>query len=144
DVEAVPLGADLPAPGLSDGSSDHLAIRGQQLGRCPVPVLLDEGGIAAKVAEEEPAGQPGGGWSGGVVRQVLGRGCLIGCSGFDHGRIMRAARVPLRSLGMVGARGFEPPTSSSRTMRATWLRHAPTGSSASRGPEEAAILAATP
>ena len=94
DVEAVPLGADLPAPGLSDGSSDHLAIRGQQLGRCPVPVLLDEGGIAAKVAEEEPAGQPGGGWSGGVVRQVLGRGCLIGCSGFDHGRIMRAARVP--------------------------------------------------
>ena len=29
---------------------------------------------------------------------------------------------------VVGARGFEPPTSSSRTMRATWLRHAPTGS----------------
>ena len=28
--------------------------------------------------------------------------------------------------GMVGARGFEPPTSSSRTMRATKLRHAPT------------------
>jgi hypothetical protein len=27
---------------------------------------------------------------------------------------------------MVGARGFEPPTSSSRTMRATKLRHAPT------------------
>ena len=27
---------------------------------------------------------------------------------------------------MVGARGFEPPTSSSRTMRATRLRHAPT------------------
>ena len=29
-------------------------------------------------------------------------------------------------VGMVGARGFEPPTSSSRTMRATKLRHAPT------------------
>jgi hypothetical protein len=28
--------------------------------------------------------------------------------------------------GLVGARGFEPPTSSSRTMRATKLRHAPT------------------
>src|SRR4051812_10233292 len=27
---------------------------------------------------------------------------------------------------LVGARGFEPPTSSSRTMRATKLRHAPT------------------
>ena len=31
-----------------------------------------------------------------------------------------------RDVGMVGARGFEPPTSSSRTMRATKLRHAPT------------------
>ena len=31
-----------------------------------------------------------------------------------------------RQVGMVGARGFEPPTSSSRTMRATKLRHAPT------------------
>ena len=29
-------------------------------------------------------------------------------------------------LELVGARGFEPPTSSSRTMRATKLRHAPT------------------
>ncbi len=29
-------------------------------------------------------------------------------------------------MGLVGARGFEPPTSSSRTMRATKLRHAPT------------------
>ena len=29
-------------------------------------------------------------------------------------------------VGMVGARGFEPPTSSSRTMRAAKLRHAPT------------------
>src|SRR4051794_618109 len=31
-----------------------------------------------------------------------------------------------REGGVVGARGFEPPTSSSRTMRATKLRHAPT------------------
>ena len=31
-----------------------------------------------------------------------------------------------RVMGLVGARGFEPPTSSSRTMRATKLRHAPT------------------
>ena len=30
------------------------------------------------------------------------------------------------SVRLVGARGFEPPTSSSRTMRATKLRHAPT------------------
>ena len=29
-------------------------------------------------------------------------------------------------VSLVGARGFEPPTSSSRTMRATKLRHAPT------------------
>ena len=33
-------------------------------------------------------------------------------------------------VGLVGARGFEPPTSSSRTMRATKLRHAPTVSAA--------------
>jgi hypothetical protein len=32
----------------------------------------------------------------------------------------------LDEVEMVGARGFEPPTSSSRTMRATKLRHAPT------------------
>ncbi len=32
----------------------------------------------------------------------------------------------LRTGVLVGARGFEPPTSSSRTMRATKLRHAPT------------------
>ena len=31
-----------------------------------------------------------------------------------------------REVDLVGARGFEPPTSSSRTMRATRLRHAPT------------------
>jgi DNA invertase Pin-like site-specific DNA recombinase len=37
-------------------------------------------------------------------------------------------------MGMVGARGFEPPTSSSRTMRATKLRHAPTGSPFCRAP----------
>src|SRR5664279_2095613 len=37
---------------------------------------------------------------------------------------------------MVGARGFEPPTSSSRTMRATKLRHAPTEGARSTGPTE--------
>ena len=37
-----------------------------------------------------------------------------------------AATRQERGVGMVGARGFEPPTSSSRTMRATKLRHAPT------------------
>ena len=36
--------------------------------------------------------------------------------------------VARRVGGLVGARGFEPPTSSSRTMRATKLRHAPTES----------------
>ena len=38
-----------------------------------------------------------------------------------------------KSVSLVGARGFEPPTSSSRTMRATKLRHAPT-EVARRGP----------
>ena len=38
----------------------------------------------------------------------------------------------LDEVEMVGARGFEPPTSSSRTMRAAKLRHAPT--EARRGP----------
>ena len=36
------------------------------------------------------------------------------------------ASLSQQHVGMVGARGFEPPTSSSRTMRATKLRHAPT------------------
>ena len=39
----------------------------------------------------------------------------------------RQGRLQMRQdVGLVGARGFEPPTSSSRTMRATKLRHAPT------------------
>ena len=37
---------------------------------------------------------------------------------------------------MVGARGFEPPTSSSRTMRATKLRHAPTENARCTGPAD--------
>ena len=41
-------------------------------------------------------------------------------------RSRNRGRQPYRRRGMVGARGFEPPTSSSRTMRATKLRHAPT------------------
>ena len=41
--------------------------------------------------------------------------------------LMNAGLLPTQLvMGMVGARGFEPPTSSSRTMRATKLRHAPT------------------
>ncbi len=36
---------------------------------------------------------------------------------------------------MVGARGFEPPTSSSRTMRAAKLRHAPTEVPVEQGTE---------
>ena len=38
-----------------------------------------------------------------------------------------AARRPVvTQVGLVGARGFEPPTSASRTLRAAKLRHAPT------------------
>ncbi len=41
--------------------------------------------------------------------------------------LLKAGLLPMQQvMGMVGARGFEPPTSSSRTMRATKLRHAPT------------------
>ena len=41
-------------------------------------------------------------------------------------RPSEAASSPSKKVVLVGARGFEPPTSSSRTMRATKLRHAPT------------------
>ena len=41
--------------------------------------------------------------------------------------LLKAGLLPMQQvMGMVGARGFEPPTSSSRTMRAAKLRHAPT------------------
>jgi DNA invertase Pin-like site-specific DNA recombinase len=41
--------------------------------------------------------------------------------------LLKAGLLPMQKvMGMVGARGFEPPTSSSRTMRAAKLRHAPT------------------
>ena len=43
-------------------------------------------------------------------------------------RATRRSQAAKQHVGMVGARGFEPPTSSSRTMRATKLRHAPTES----------------
>ena len=53
---------------------------------------------------------------------------------------MRPYRPPSnsepRSVSLVGARGFEPPTSSSRTMRATKLRHAPTEGARLTGPTE--------
>jgi hypothetical protein len=51
------------------------------------------------------------------VRDETGDGAAVGAR----------FRVAIRQReGLVGARGFEPPTSSSRTMRATKLRHAPT------------------
>ena len=53
--------------------------------------------------------------------------------GAGLGRGLRSRRRPRRKkVDLVGARGFEPPTSSSRTMRATKLRHAPTESARSR------------
>ncbi len=42
-------------------------------------------------------------------------------------RAAASDRWPLKRGGMVGAAGFEPTTLSSRTIRATKLRHAPTG-----------------
>ena len=45
--------------------------------------------------------------------------------GLQHG-LTRGTSDPIRSVGLVGARGFEPPTSASRTLRAAKLRHAPT------------------
>ena len=44
----------------------------------------------------------------------------------------RPAGEARRAVGLVGARGFEPPTSASRTLRAAKLRHAPTGTCAPR------------
>lgn len=43
------------------------------------------------------------------------------------------------SLLMVGARGFEPPTSRSRTVRATRLRYAPLRQSLSLGEQVALV-----
>jgi hypothetical protein len=40
----------------------------------------------------------------------------------------KSKRVEGRRRKMVGASGFEPPTSRSRTVRSTMLSHAPTGS----------------
>jgi hypothetical protein len=42
------------------------------------------------------------------------------------GLVVQSSDASVERGRLVGARGFEPPTSSSRTMRATWLRHAPT------------------
>ena len=39
----------------------------------------------------------------------------------------------MRKLGLVGARGFEPPTPASRTQCATGLRYAPTGGEFRKG-----------
>ena len=43
----------------------------------------------------------------------------------SYGRVLLASLLALNVV-LVGARGFEPPTSSSRTTRATKLRYAPT------------------
>src|SRR6188472_4106509 len=83
-------------------------------------------------------------------RTVEERGPQACPASVDHGRSIRldaarpggdhaGQRLPRQAClkselrlddeaGLVGARGFEPPTSSSRTMRATKLRHAPTES----------------
>ena len=44
----------------------------------------------------------------------------------------RNNRLGANKFGVVGARGFEPPTPASRTQCATGLRYAPTTSTASR------------
>ena len=69
----------------------------------------------------------------------MGRECSSWSCGFAVGRAVRDASFtvePIRSaqlrasrsskLGLVGARGFEPPTPASRTQCATGLRYAPT------------------
>ncbi len=64
-----------------------------------------------------------------AVRAGGGPGAADGCTwSRRRPRSPRASwrRSRAHLLVMVGARGFEPPTSSSRTMRATKLRHAPT------------------
>ena len=61
--------------------------------------------------------------------ESLGRGGMVASPG--AGPSDRPSERWLDDVGgLVGARGFEPPTSSSRTMRATKLRHAPTVSAA--------------
>ena len=52
---------------------------------------------------------------------------------FAHIVRIKDKRRAVALLRMVGARGFEPPTSSSRTKRATKLRYAPMTSSVCLG-----------
>ena len=72
-----------------------------------------------------------------AVRAGGGPGAPADAPGADAGSESPRAswrRFRAHLLVMVGARGFEPPTSSSRTMRATKLRHAPTvGAAEGRG-----------
>ena len=68
-----------------------------------------------------------------AVRADRGPGAATDAPLSRHAKARSAAGlveafVARNMLVMVGARGFEPPTSSSRTMRATKLRHAPTES----------------
>ena len=68
---------------------------------------------------ERPAGLNGRAWQSG--RADLNRGPRrAGRVGFPA-----RARASSRSGGAIGARGFEPRTSPTRTARATRLRHAP-------------------
>ena len=59
DVDAVALGADLRALLRGDRVADERAVRREQLRRGVVAVRVDEGGIAAQVAEEEAVGPRG-------------------------------------------------------------------------------------
>jgi hypothetical protein len=69
------------------------------------------------VAAADRWGHQGGARVRAAVRDETGDGAPVGA------RFHTAAEM---REGLVGARGFEPPTSSSRTMRAAKLRHAPT------------------
>ena len=60
----------------------------------------------------------------GMAASELGERLSVAVDGASRGPESEPALND--EVGMVGARGFEPPTSSSRTMRATRLRHAPT------------------
>ncbi len=70
----------------------------------------------------------------GMVRALNGIQVHIPRIGVPHAKArgwdaaFGAGVVRVKEGDLVGARGFEPPTSSSRTMRATKLRHAPTES----------------
>ncbi len=109
--------------------------------------LSEEGVEVTPIGRLEPtvAGQALEGIEPRAVGQCRGCGDRrrrehVGCSAFARRAVPEtghgcgpAGSYPTRPVGyarrpgVVGARGFEPPTSASRTLRATRLRHAPTG-----------------